>query len=103
MYSRLEDNKTKKYYKKVLDETIIMVDHIRLKSSNPMFVNICNQLKDIQENVVIHQTYFGWEQINNHYSLGAIATKNFDEGEELRDRLFDIFWGAIDFKHFPEE
>lgn len=53
------------------------------------------QLVDIQKNVVDEGLYSDWEQINERYTLGAIAVKNYYEDEEMYQRLCDIFGEAI--------
>ncbi len=102
MYKGLEHNATKKYYRFILDETIGQIESDPL-SQTPFFQYILGQLYDIKENVVEKGIYSGWDEVNEHYTLGGFAVKNFEEGEEMRDRLCDIFGGACYYSEFPEE
>jgi hypothetical protein len=43
------------------------------------------------------------KQITERYTLGAIAVKNFDESDEIYQRLCDIFGGAIVYHELPDE
>ena len=45
---------------------------------------------------------FDEDEIDERYSLGAIATNNFEEGDEIYERLCDILLGAIDYRNYDE-
>lgn len=103
MYQRLSNNKTKAYYKQLLGETIALVSDLLQNESDILTQNIFDQLNDIQKNVVNEGLYSGWEEINERYTLGAIAVKNYEEEEEMYQRLCDIFGGAIVYHELPDE
>ena len=103
MYKRLKDKKTKGYYLQILNETIELVQTLSSNENNGLYKNLYLQLVDVKKNVVEEQKYSGWEQVNSRYTIGAIATKNFENDDELRYRLCDIFGGAMDYSSMPEE
>lgn len=103
MYQRLSVNKTKSYYKQILNETIAIVAHLLEQEPDVLTQNIYDQLVDIQKNVVVEGRYSDWEQINERYTLGAIAVKNYDEDDEVYQRLCDIFAGAIMYSELPDQ
>ena len=103
MYQRLNENKTKSYYKQILKDTIVIVDDLLVTEPDVLTQNIHDQLLDIQKNVVENAMYTEWEQINERYTLGAIAIKNYDEDEEMYQRLCDIYGGAIMYSELPNE
>lgn len=103
MYKRLKTQCTKKYYVQILNETIGLVSPLVNNDESGFYLNIYSQLIDIKKNVVVEHKFTNWEDINDRYSLGAIATRNFDEDDELRNRLCDVFGGAIKYDSMPEE
>lgn len=102
MYIRLSAHRTKGIYRQILNETIALLKERNHSNNSVLYQNLLLQLADLKENVVEKQKYAGWEQINNRYTIGAIATKNFDNNDELKLRLCDIFGGAIHYAEFPE-
>ena len=40
--------------------------------------------------------------IDERYTLGAIAIRYFEEESELRNKLCDIFYGAMHYSEYPE-
>ena len=105
MYKRLDFDNTKKYYQKIVKETLEQTKELAARFPDiPMYQSIYNQIKDIQENLIDKRVYFSENQIFKRYSLGAIAVKNFDlRHEEYAQRLSDIFGGAIEYPEMPEE
>ena len=103
MYQRLFDNKTKYYYKQILNDTIGIVAGLLEKEHDMLIQNIYDQLADIKKNVVDEYMYSEWEQINERYTLGAIAVKNYEEDDEMYQRLCDIFAGAIMYSELPDQ
>mgnify|MGYP007056261469 CR=1 FL=1 len=101
MYQQLSSKKTKSHYKRILKDTIAIVAHLLEQAPDSLTQNIYDQLLDIQKNVVDEKIYSGWEQINERYTLGAIAVKNYEEDEEMYQRLCDIFGGAILYSEMP--
>ena len=103
MYQRLSEHKTKFYYKKILKDTIVIVADSLEQEPDVLIQNIHDQLVDIQKNIVDNGLYSDWEQINERYTLGAIAVKNYDEDDEMYQRLCDIYGGAILYSELPDE
>lgn len=103
MYQRLSEHKTKFYYKKILKDTIVIVADSLEQEPDVLIQNIHDQLVDIQKNIVDNGLYSDWEQINERYTLGAIAVKNYAEDDEMYQRLCDIYGGAIMYSEFPDE
>lgn len=98
MYKRLVDDETKSYYNRILNETIEIIDKYYVRTSEPIFKNILYQLLDIKKNVVETPVLLNSDDIDDRYTLGCIATKNFDYDKELQERLIDIFSGACDYQ-----
>lgn len=94
---RLLENATKAEYQQLLNETI---DIFRLQSKNEddeLSRTILEQLLDIKENVVDLGALTEWDEINERYTLGGLAVNNFEEEDELGQRLRDVFWGALEY------
>ena len=103
MYISLIENKTKSYYRQIIDSTLsIAEDHVK-ESGSPLWISIVNQIKDIKENVVDTQSLTDWEDFYDRYSLGRIAIEYFEEDDEMYQRLCDIFGGAVHYNELPEE
>lgn len=102
MYKRLSENPTKSEYEKILNETIIVIETFYMDSPSQLIQSIYAQLLDIREFVVNSQSTVDDEEIFERYTLGAYAIKNFEEGNELRERLCDIFGGAIQYEEFDD-
>lgn len=102
MYKPLIENETKRYYRNLLDETTTIVWRLYKETNSPLYLIIRNQLLDIKENITEKQMSFDEDEIDERYSLGAIATNNFEEGDEIYERLCDILLGAIDYRNYDE-
>jgi len=95
---RLPENTTKAEYQRFLNETIEM---FRLKSTNgydELSRIILNQLLDIKENVVDLEVLTEWDEINERYTLGGLAVNNYEEEDELGQRIKDVLGGALEYK-----
>ena len=103
MYISLIDNKTKSYYRQIIDSTLSIAESQMQESGSPLWISIVNQIKDIKENIVDTQTIADWEDIFDRYSLGRIALEYFEEDDEMYQRLCDIFGGAVHYNELPEE
>lgn len=107
MYIRLSENRTKKRFVQILTDTISLFDSLLRSEIQTdiidLYQNIYDQLIDIKENVVDYPKYSGWEQICGRYTLGAIASKNYDDDDEIKHRLCDIFGGAVHFDELKDE
>ena len=103
MYISLINNKTKAYYRQIVDSTLVIAENHVKESDSPLWISIVNQIKDIKENVVETQSITDWEDIYDRYSLGRIALEYFDENEEIYKRLCDIFGGAVHYNELPDE
>lgn len=97
MYRGFLDKETKSNYRKILDATIALVKQRYELTQLPLYNNIYVQLLDIKENVVMSSNFVNPDEIDERYSIGAIATKNFSEDGEMQERLYDIFSGACDY------
>lgn len=97
MYKGLSYDNSRHHYRIILEETMAIFQNEINKNPLPIYQNIYSQLLDIKEMVVEKNILTDPEEIDERYSLGGIATKNFKEGDELRERLFDIFSGACDY------
>lgn len=95
---RLPENASKTEYIQFLNETI---DIFRIRSENEedeLSRIILDQLLDIKENVVELGVLTEFDEINERYTLGGIAVKNFDEDDLLGQRLSDVFGGALEYE-----
>jgi hypothetical protein len=95
---RLPDNPTKVEYQQLLNETI---DIFRIQSKNEddeLSRIILDQLLDIKDNVVELGVLTEWDEINERYTLGGLAVNNFEEKDELGQRLKDVFGGAMEYE-----
>lgn len=75
----LSDNYSKAEYILLLNETIEM---FRLQCNNEedfLSQNILEQLLDIKENVIELGVLTEWDDINERYTLGGLAVKNFEK------------------------
>ena len=53
MYTRLNKNRTKKYYKEIVENVLKETqENVKMFPSISMYVSILNQLKDIQDNII---------------------------------------------------
>lgn len=102
MYKRITENKTRTYYKIILDEAITLIEEAVVKTPCPLYDNILMQLHDIKMNVVKLQEITDSEEVFERYSIGAIAVKNIDDSDELQARLCDIFWGAVHYNKLSD-
>lgn len=104
MYYPLSANPTKEEYSNLLHETILYLNTLKNSGIDDYLYDlIIAQLIDIKEKVVIKRELIDEDEINERYSIGGIAIKNFEEGSEMRERLCDIFSGAMDFAFLPEK
>lgn len=68
-----------------------------------MYLEIYNQLVDIQSLIVDQNKVFSEDELYSRYTLGAIASKNFDlEHEIYAQKISDIFGGMFDYGQMPE-
>lgn len=105
MYTRLNKNRTKKYYREIIN--IVTEETNILKKMSPdirIYLSIYNQLIDIQDKIIVNSIVFSEEELYNRYTLGAIAVKNFDlDNDEYAQKLSDSFGGTFDYYQMPEE
>ena len=104
MYTRLNHNRTKKYYREIVENAIDTTEvYIKKFPSIEIYNSILKQLKDIQRNIIFDNVEFNEETLYERYNLGAIAVKNFDlEKDEYAQRLSDVFGGSFDYYSMPE-
>jgi hypothetical protein len=100
MYTRLEDNMTKKYYREILEAAIeqAKAEKDAIGDQVPMYVSVYNQLLDIKKTVVEKKRAYTYEQARKRYSLGVIAARNYEDAGDYQSHLFDIDWGI---RYYP--
>lgn len=101
LHDRFLKQETKSNYKMFLNEAIGKFKMLADITQDPIYRLIQEQLVDIGENVVNLQIYNEWDEINERYSLGGIAIKNFGESEYIYRYLLDLFNGAIKYSDLP--
>lgn len=102
MYQRLSEKESQLNYRKILNDTISILEKLIVDSPLALYQDIYSQLLDIKENVVERHIYTTEEEIDERYTLGGIAIKNFAPDSEIQQRLCDIFGGASDYLELPE-
>lgn len=102
MFEKYIKNKTKNNFQLLLNETIDIIENICKQSESPLYLNILHQLYDMKENVIEVELFTGWDDINERYSIGGLAVKNFSEGTDIRNRLCALFGGAMDYLDYPD-
>jgi hypothetical protein len=104
MYQRLYLNRTKARYRQIVNETLAQTKNLLERFPEiGMYKSIYKQIEDIRENIIGKGVKFSADEIQDRYTLGAIAVKNFDlEHEEYAQRLSDIFGGADEYPASPE-
>lgn len=101
MYKSLLENLSKSHYNNILEETMAIVDNT--KDKNPtLYACIFEQLEDMKRNVIENRIITEWDEINERYTLGTIAIQEFDEGDEMRNRLSDLFGGAVHYNELRD-
>ena len=105
MYTRLNNRRTKKYYREVVNLAIKETrDLIAMSPEVIMYHSIYNQLIDIKLNIIEKNKIFSRFELYRRYSLGNIAVKNFKGGvDEYSQKLIDSYGGAFDYYKMPEE
>lgn len=95
---------TKNEYHAFLNETLYIFANKYQRSPNYLFQIIIEQLLDIQANMVENGNLNNWDkaEINERYTLGGIAVKNFEEHDVLRKRLQDTFYGALHYRELMD-
>lgn len=105
MYIRLNEHRTKNYYRKII--SLATKETQILKEMSPVVViysSIYDQLLDIYENIIKNNIVFTEDELYSRYTIGAIAVKNFDlENDEYAQKLSDSFGGTFDYFQMPEK
>lgn len=98
-YIRLYLNRTKTNYRNILADVLQKTKtYCEEFPSITMYQEIYNQLLDIKALIVVQQKKLSEDKIYHRYTLGAIASKNFDlEHEIYAQKLSDVFGGAFDY------
>ena len=86
---------TKQNFIILLEETLVLAKKRLEQEQTSMWVSIINQLNDIRLNVVEKYAFNDWEEIHDRYTLGNIAARQLSDDDDLQQRLFSIFWGAV--------
>lgn len=84
-------------YRQLLIESIELFQNMNDKSPSMVFRSIISQMKDILKYVVDEQIITNWFDIDERYSLGAIAVREFPDNSELQERLCKVYSGALEF------
>lgn len=93
----LSDNYSKAEYIHFLNETIEIFYPRCNNEEDILSQNILDQLLDIRENVIELGVLTEWDDINERYTLGGMAIKNFEEDDELGQRIQNVFCGALNY------
>lgn len=91
------DNYSKTEYIQFLNETIEIFCLQCNDEEDIISQNILEQLLDIKENVIELGVLTEWDDINERYTLGGLAIKNFEEDDELGQRIQNVFFGALNY------
>lgn len=91
------DNYSKTEYIQFLNETIEIFCLQCNNEEDIISQNILEQLLDIKENVIELGVLTEWDDINERYTLGGLAIKNFEEDDELGQRIQNVFCGALNY------
>lgn len=98
MYTDLEDNLTKKYYKEIVEKAILIAkEGYDCFPNNSINISFYNQLLDIKNSVINNNEIYTKEEAYKKYPMAVIVTKNFigEEGEtDYAKMLKDIVWGV---------
>lgn len=103
MYYPLSEKRTRCYYKEILEDTLSISKANLEKYNTSLWQSIVNQLLDIKDNVIEKQLITDWEEIYDRYTLGTIAIQHFNDDDEMRIRLCDIFGGAVHYFEYPDQ
>ena len=102
MYNELEKEYSQKRYRQILDETQEIAEYnLSLTADSDesdIWVSIISQINDIRERIIDKQLLYDWEEIYDRFSIGSIGLEYFDDNDEMRLRLCDIFHGAVHYK-----
>lgn len=93
----LSDNYSKTEYIQFLNETIEIFCLQCNNEEDIISQNILEQLLDIKENVIELGVLTEWDDINERYTLGGLAIKNFEEDDVLGQRIQNVFCGALNY------
>lgn len=96
------DNENKHNYRFFLNETIRIIEESISNTQDELLKMILPQLHDIKINVVEQRTITDWDDIDERYTIGSLAIHNMDEKDTMRERILNIFYGAIEYNDFPE-
>lgn len=89
------ENETKMNFRLLLEETKAMVQDLLNEDASDIYGLIMYELNDMMETIVDLGLPLDEDEINQRYSLGAIAIKNFDQETELYKRMTTLFYGAM--------
>lgn len=106
MYTRLEDNFTKKYYQEIVEKALTQAQKEYEQSPNiPMNISLYNQLLDIKKTVILENRVYTEDEADQKYSLGIMAIKNFDgyKNFDYKGMLVDISYGISLYPTMIEE
>jgi len=96
MYTRLSKIMTKEYYRQILKSVIVETKMYCEKSPDiAIYLTIYEQLLDLQQNIITKR------EIEDKYTFGVIAARNFDDDDEYGQKLMDLNGGALDYNKMP--
>ncbi len=96
---------SKKDYIEII-ETTLLESHYLMKRfpEVPMYENIYNQIESLKKFIIENKVDLSKDYVFEHYSLGAIAVKNFDsENDIFAEKLMFIFGLSYKYKDLPNE
>ena len=87
---------TKEYYRQILKSVIVETKMYCEKSPDiAIYLTIYEQLLDLQQNIITKR------EIEDKYTFGVIAARNFDDDDEYGQKLMDLNGGALDYNKMP--
>ena len=102
MIEEAYSGQTKGCYKKVLQDAIGIFSKPISNLTDQQRKSILAQLNDIQSMVVEKELITDWFDIDERYTLGAIATNFFEDDIVKKELLEDVFAGAMEYKYMPD-
>jgi len=106
MYTRLEDNMTKSYFRQILETALkIAKEDYEQQPNLPINKSFYFQLLDIKKTVINENHVYSLEDSKKKYPLGIMAIRNFEGYNDFdyKDMLVDISYGISRYPKMPEK
>jgi hypothetical protein len=105
-YIRLEDNRSKEYYRKILEQALQQAEQeYRQAPHSALNESFFNQLTDIKKTVIEQGVVYTEAEADKRYPLGVMAIRNFDGDYDwdYPKKLVDISSGVSQYQQMPEK